>query len=289
LKATVPQTSIQRAGVQTINVGQIGIGPIQIGQLLINNLHFGMSAGLVEMRNFRVTITLAMSIDWRVSVHIPFDGDVGSGGTINLGAPSITVPLGNVAVPGLQNFSFDLASMSVSNVAATANPITNLQLGSAIAEQIQARNVVAPAQDFTIAGLALGAITGSGVGVPAVSTEQVTIGRVHGEALPLGQIAMTNLQLPSASAGDIQSGAIDVSATTAAYVFTADAGLLRVTVRLTPTARGRMDQLRISGVHSSASIGRIEMNNVVAPYEMLNVTLGQIGINTIDIPTFGVS
>jgi hypothetical protein len=289
VKATIPQTTIARAGVQSINVGQVGIGPIHIGQLQISNLHMGMSAGQVQMRNFRVTIRIGLSLDWHVGVHIPFDGEVGGGGTINLGSPSITVPLGNVSVPGLQNFSVDIASLNTANVNATANPITNIQLGTAIAEQIQARNVVVPAHDFTIAGLSLGAMNASGIGVPSASTEQVTIARVHGEALPLGGLAMTNIQLPSATAGDIQSGAVDVSGTSSPYLFSADAGILRVTLRVTPSARGQLDQLRISGVNSSASIGRIQLTDVVAPYEMLNVTLGQIGIDTIDVPTLGVS
>ncbi len=270
-------------------MGQVGIGPIHIGQLLIDNLHMGMSTDQVELRNFRITITLALSLDWWVNVRIPLDGDIGENGTIDIGQPSITVPLGNVEMQGLESFSVDLPGVSLANVDASVSPVTNLQLGAATAEQIQARSVIVPAQGFTVAGLGLGSLNGAGVAVPAATTDQVTIGRVHGDALPLGQVAMTDLKLPSADVSDLVGGSLDVAATATGYAFSADAGIFRMTLHLTPSARAQVDQLQVSGIQSTATIGRIEMNDVVAPYELLNLTLSQIGIDTIDIPTFGIS
>ncbi len=289
MKAAVSQVNVQRAGVEAISVGQVAIGPIDIGQLRITNLQMGMSTGKVELRNLRVTIMLALSIDWWVGVQIPLDGEVGENGTIDLGRPSITVPLGNVGVDGLESFSIDLGSLSLSNVNASASPSTNLRLGAAIAEQIQVKSVIAPAQGFTVAGLGFGSLKGAGIAVPAATTDKVTIGRLHGDALPLGEVVMTNLNLPSAAVGNIAGGSLDVAATATGYAFSADAGIFRMTLHLTPSARAQMDELHISGIESTATVGKIEMNDVVAPYELLNLTLSQIGIDSIDIPTFGVS
>jgi hypothetical protein len=289
VKATVPQATIQQAGIHSMSVGQVGIGPIHIGQLLITDLKLGMSSGQAQLRNLRVTIGLSISLDWWVGVHIPLDGDVGGSGTIDLGSPSITVPLGNVMVPGLQSFTIDIASVSVDNLTAASSPIANLQLGTAIAEQIQARNAVIPAQGFSLAGLAIGSATATDLQVPAAGVDQVTIGRLHGEVFPLGQLALSNLGLPASGVGDIASGAVNVSATGTEYDAEADAGILRVTLRVTPHATARMDQLHLSGIQASGSVGRIELNNVVAPYELLNLTLSQVGIQTITVPTLGVS
>ncbi len=289
MKAVVSQVNVQRAGIESISVGQVGIGPIHIGQLLIDNLHMGMSTDQVELRNFRITITLALSLDWWVNVHIPLDGDIGGNGTIDIGQPSITVPLGDVELQGPQSFSIDLPSVSLANVNASARPATDLQLGAAIAEQIQAKGVIAPAQGFTVAGLGFGSLSGAGIAVPAATTDHVTIGRVHGDALPVGQVAMTDLALPSAEVTDLVGGSLDVAATATGYAFSADAGIFRMTLHLTPSARAQMDELHVSGIQSTATIGRIEMNDVIAPYELLNLTLSQIGIDTIDIPSFGIS
>lgn len=289
MKATVPNTTINRAGVDSIAVGQVTIGPIHIDQLTLTNFHMGMSSGQVQLRNFRVTVNLALSLDWWVGVHVPFDGDVGGSGTIDLGSPSITIPLGDVAVPGLQQFSIDLASLIIPNLNAATVPVGNLHLGAAVAEQIQAHDVTLPAQGFSIAGLGVGSATVDGVQVPAAVADEVTIDRVHGDVLPLGHFSLSNLALPGASVGDVASGPLDVSAVGPVYEASADAGILRVTLKVTPQASAAMDQLHLSGLQASGSIGNVELTNVVAPYELLNLTLSNIGIETISIPSLAVS
>lgn len=289
MKATVPSTTIQRAGVDSIAVGQVTVGPIHIDRLALTNFHMGMSTGQVRLRNFRVSVELSLSLDWWVGVHVPFDGNVGGSGTIDLGSPTITIPLGDVTVPGLQQFSIDLASLNIPNLSAASIPISNLHLGGAVAEQIQAHNLTLPSQGFTIAGLGLGSATIDGVQVPAASGDTVTIGRVHGDLLPLGQFSLSNLALPSASVGDVASGPASASAVGPVYTATADAGILRVTLTVTPHATAAMDELHLSGLQASGSIGNVELTNVVAPYELLNLTLSQIGIETITIPTLAIS
>jgi hypothetical protein len=289
VRAVIPQMTVQQAGMTAISVGHVGIGPIQIGQLALTNFHVGMSSGTVSLQNFRVTLTLHIALDWSVSVQIPFDGSAGWSGTINFGSPSLTIPLGNVTVPGLQNFSIDVSSLSAGPLSATTAPLTNFQLGSAIAEQIRADNTVVPAQGFTIAGLGLTSMRADGVTVPAASIDDVTIGRVHGGALPLGQMTIGSVAMPAAAVSQIASQALDVRATGPGFAFHADAGILDVTLRITPVARGRIDRMTISGLNAQASIGSIELQNVVAPYEMLNIKLSQVGIDQIAIPTLGVS
>jgi hypothetical protein len=36
------------------------------------------------------------------------------------------------------------------------------------------------------------------------------------------------------------------------------------------------------------SIGKIELDNVVAPYELLNLSLSQVGIETISVPAVAI-
>jgi hypothetical protein len=287
--ATIPDTTVNRAGINSIAVGQVGIGPIRIGQLTVRNLNLRMSTGAIELRNFRVTVSLRLALVWKVCVGIPFDGSKCWDGTINLGEPSVTVPLGDVRIPGLQTFDINMGQLSVSNLTATSSPLNNLRIGTAVAEQIRARNTTVPAQGFQVAGLGLNAVRMDGVGVPAVRVEEVAVARVKGEALPLGGLTLANLALPATAVGDIASTALDVRATAVRHDIVADAGLLDITLQITPTARARMDRFSISGLNASGSIGSIEIRDAVAPYELLNLTLSQIGIESIDIPTIGVS
>ena len=39
----------------------------------------------------------------------------------------------------------------------------------------------------------------------------------------------------------------------------------------------------------ATAIGKLELNNIVAPYELLNLTLSQVGIDTITVPTIAVA
>jgi hypothetical protein len=289
VRATIPQTTSQKAGVTTVSVGQLAIGPVQIGRLSVTDFHVGLSTGTAALRNFRVTLTLHLSLDWWVGVKIPFDGSPHWSGTIDLGSPSVTIPLGNCTVPGLQNLSIDVDHLAAGPVVATATPLTNLTLGTAVAEQIRAQNITVPAQGFAIAGLALTGARANDINIPAVAIGEVDIARVQGEALPMGTLSLANIGLPSAAVNDIASQGITADATGAVHELHADAGVLRITLRITPQARGEIEQLTLTGLTASASIAAIELQNVVAPYELLNLKLSDLGLEQITIPALGVS
>jgi hypothetical protein len=289
LRATIPQTKIDRASVQQVEVGQLSAGPLAIGSLVLDGVQADVSTGTVALTNLSVTITLDLELDWSVSIQIPFDGTQGWSGSIDLGTHSITVGLGNVMVPGLQNLELDLGQFEVTDVTAVIAAIKNLQLGALVAEQISADGIIAPSAGFTLAGLTLGSAALADVGVPAVAVQEAKVSHLYGQALPLGTVTIPGLSLPGATVPDITSDALDVSATSNPFEFTADAGLLAVTLKLTPGARLQADELHVSGVHASASIGSVTLSNVVLPYDVLDVTLTQLGIETVTIPNIEVN
>ena len=286
---TIAEADVQRAGVTTINVGQVGIGPVRIGQLVLTGLDLSMAAAGAHLRNFRITITEVITLDWHIHIDLSPLPPIDEHGTVDVGTPSFSVDLGDVSVPGLQNFTIDIASLTANNIAASADPIKDLRLGAAVAEQIQARNLKLPVPGFTIVGMGIGSLLANGIGVPAASVDGVTIGRVHGDAFPLGQLTLANLALPSASVADIASQSVDVTGTPQAKVFHMDLGILDQTLTIKPTVQAQIDQVTISSITAGTTVGRIELHNVVAPYEFLNITLSQIGIETVQIPTFAVS
>lgn len=280
---TIAEADIKKLGVGAISVGQVGIGPIQIGHLVVSDFELNAAGDGALLRNFRVTITYAMSIEWRLRLEVP--GAVAEdSGTVDLGIQNFEVGFGDIKLPGLENLKISIDSLNVDNVAATAAPITNLQLGTAVAEQIKIKNLKLPTEGFTIAGLGIGALKVGGVGVPAANLDSFAIGRLRGDAVPLGEMALANLSLPSASIADIASQGVDVSAVPRPKAFHIDLGCLDLTIKINPKAEAHIDQLLIHNVSASTSIGKIELRNVVAPYELLNLTLAQLGIETISVP-----
>jgi hypothetical protein len=69
----------------------------------------------------------------------------------------------------------------------------------------------------------------------------------------------------------------------------ADLGILEITLSVTTTARFQIDELRVENIKAASRIGAIELTDVVLPYEVFNLTLSQIGIETIEIPQLEVS
>jgi hypothetical protein len=285
---TIPETNITRSGVSTVTVGSVGIGPIQIGRLVLTNFSLNASTTGAELRNFRVTISHHMTLDWHLHIDIP-GHDIDDSGTEDLGTPTFACNFGNIRIPGLENLKLDIASVAADNVDATANAISNLQLGTAIAEQIQARNLKFPAQGFNIAGLGLGALRIAGFGAPAASVDAVSIGRIHGDAFAAPDVSMSNIGLPAASIGDIVSQGIDTVAEPQGKAYHLDLGCLDLTLKIKPKAEAQIDQLTISGINASTNIGTVELQNIVAPYELLNLTLSQVGIDTIQVPTVAIA
>lgn len=289
MKSTIAETRIARVTTQQIDIGQISAGPLAIGTLALDSVHVGLSTGTASLRNLRLTISLRLELDWDVGVDIDFVGHFGWNGSIDLGTHAITVPLGNVIVPGLQNMSLDIASARVTDVSAVIGAIRNLRLGGLVAEQVRARGLTVPVPDFHLTGLGIGGASIRDLAVPGATAAETTVGHVHGAALPLGTVTIPGLSLPSAAVGNITSNSFDASGTSNPLVLTADAGVLSISLRVTPGGGMHADEMRLSSVRATTSIGSIAMQNVVLPYDVLNIKLSQLGIETIEIPQIEVS
>jgi hypothetical protein len=285
---TVSEADIQRSGVNTVSVGSVGIGPITIGQLVLTDFELNTAADGAFLRNFVVTVTYTMSLDWHLHIELP-GHIIDDSGTEDLDSPTFIVGFGDIRVPGIENLKIDIASLALDNPAATINPVSNITLGAAVAEQIQAKNLKLPTAGFSIAGLGIGGLNIGGFGVPAATLDSVTIGKVHGDATPFGQMALNNLALPSVSIPDIVGQGVDSVATPKPKAFHLDMGCLDLVLKVNPTAAAHIDQLVIRNVKANLSIGKIELHNIVAPYELLNLTLSQVGIETLSVPSVAIA
>lgn len=288
MRATVPVLTAADSNVARIDVGQLRVGPAAIGRLTVRDVDFGMSTGTGQLRNFRITIKLTITLTWRVSVDLGFT-DFTRSGTWEIAQPQIPFGFGNVTLPGLNSLTVNLSEMTAQNLTAASGPIADLSLGAVIAEQIRANNTTIPAAGFGLTGLGLANLRGAGVSVPAATVSEVSIGRISGGTLPIGGMTIPNVAFPSASAGEIRSQNVNVDALGQALVFNAGGGLLRITLRIIPEARVRIDEMVLTNINASTTIGSIVVENVVLPYELLDLRLADVGINTIEIPTFEVA
>ncbi len=295
MKIAVPESKIARSRVEQVSVGEIRIGAVHVDQLLLSNVHVQTSTGLAQMRNVRLSLTLAFALQWRVGVKISMpdgirDVDFSDSGTLDLGTLTLGIGFGNLTLPGLANLAFDIPSLPVNNLAAVIGPIKNLNLGAVLAEQIRAQNLVTPNNGFTIGGLGFGGLNVSGLGIPNATVGNATVARVTGGALPIPALKIPNISLPQASIPTVRTQNVDTTANPiVSQLPGVDIGLLAATLKVTTTAKFHLDELRLSNIKASAAIGEIALTNVVLPYEVLGVTLSQIGIETLEIPQVEVN
>jgi hypothetical protein len=229
-----------------------------------------------------------MKLDWHLHIELP-GNVIDDSGTEDLDSPTFIIGFGDIRLPGLENLKIDIASLAVDSPSAAVLPVTNIQLGKAIAEGIQAQNLKLPTAGFTLNGLGLGTLQLAGFGAPAATLDTVTIAKVNGDTTPFGQMALSNLGLPASQIPDIVAQGVDSTATPKPKAFHLDMGCLDLVLKVNPTAQAHIDQFIIRNIKASGSIGKIELHNVVAPYELLNLTLSQLGIETISVPAVAIA
>ncbi|MGY1690652.1 hypothetical protein [Geodermatophilus sp. SYSU D01105] len=288
MKASVPAASVATLSVGSVDVREVAVGPLEVGRLVLDAVHVDLSSGTAVFRDLRVTVDLDLQLDWRVTIRIPLAGSYGWGGTVKMGSHSLTVGLGDVEVPGLRSADLVLPTTTVEGVRAVVGPLRDLRLGPLVAEQLRLRGVTVPVPDFTLTGLGVGRIGLTGLGIPGAAAADATVERLHGQALPLGQLTIPDLRVPEASAGRVTTGPVDAFGTANPVRFVADAGVLTLTLRAVPGARIRVRELVLDDLRTGLAVGALELHDVVLPYEVLGLTLSDLGIDRIDVPTIEV-
>ncbi|HET6376186.1 MAG TPA: hypothetical protein VFF88_09055 [Methylocella sp.] len=290
MKVNVPKLDVQRAGLASIAVGHVAIGPVTVGDLVLNNTSFHLSGAQGRLQNVDVTVTLKFVVEWHVHVGLPWPlPDIDVGDTYDLGSLNFSMPAGDITIPALNNIHINIPSLTAQNLSVSADPLT-LDLRNLSAEQIHADDAELPSAGFTVAGLTLNSVEGEAISVPAAQVSKATIGHVHGDPISIASFGLSNLQLPAAQIPLVSSSApLDIPANLQTRSVGFDAGILRLAIKVTPSARSHIDHLEITGANASATAGRVVLHNVVLPFDALNITLSQIGINTINIPAFSVA
>lgn len=288
--ARIPQLSVDQAKLQTVSVGHLGLGPISVASLTLSNVDFSLQAAQAVLQNVSVNLSIALSVEWHVHIGLPWPlSDIDIGTTVNLGSFGFTLPVGQVIIPGLNNLKFHIPTLAAQNLGTAAQPLA-LQLSNVVAEQVAAADLAVPSNGFSLSGLALTSAAVSGLGVPAAGIQSATAQRVSGDPMSLPVLTLDNLALPAIQIPTITSSLpLDIPANLQGPSPGFDAGILRIVIHIVPSMHVHVDQMQVTGANASATAEQIVLHNVVLPYEAHNLTLSQIGIETIQIPAIAVA
>jgi hypothetical protein len=295
----VPGLDVNQANLQSVDLAKVSIGPITVGDLVLSNTDVSMSVKDMLLQDVTVWMNIHFTFQWNVHIGLP-DGipDFDVGATWDLGTLHIPpfglppIPLGDIVVPGLTNINLHIPTVTAQNMSVNASPLA-LHLDAPTADQIHATNATLPVGGFSIAGLSLNSVQGTAISVPDAHLDSATINHLHGTPIKISTFALDTLKLPTAQVDHISSTApLEIPAQLPEYPIgfgTPHKSLLSIILYVKPFAHMHVGHLEITDAAASATVGSIALNNVTLPYDVLNLTLSQVGIKTIDVPAFNVS
>jgi hypothetical protein len=291
LLVNVPELDAQQAGLQNISVGQVSIGPITVSNIVANNVNLDFNSGPAVLHNVVVTLTLELALTWAIHIPMPWPiPDINISGSQSLGSPSFgPFGVGDVVIPALTGVHLNIPSLTAVNTSVVAAPLSNLQLTNAQADTIKAQNVKLPTAGFTLAGLVLGSVDGSAITVPAAALGSASVGHLHGDPIQVTQFTLGPVNAPSVTIPSAQSTAALNVPVKLSKIHIGTTGDIAIGLDVTPSAQTHVDAFSISNAQANATVGQVVAQNVVVPYDAHNLTLSDVGINTIAIPSFAVA
>lgn len=294
MKIAVPETTVGSAAVQQVGVGQVKLGPARIGRLSLSGTRLRASTGVAQLRNVRVAITLTFSLKWTAGLVIDAGSlgkiDLTQSDTMDLGRLDLGIGLGHVDLPGLADLKLDMADFSIADLEVIVGALKKLKLGAVLAERVKAQGLVAPTQGFQLGDLGLAGAGVQGLAVAGASVDQVSVGRVAGGSLPLAGLTIPGLAFPQVKVPNVSCQKFgSASNPLVTPLPEADMGVLKAQLTVTTTARFDVDELRLQGIKASASVDEVSLKNVELPFELLDLSLSQIGIESIGVPDMKVN
>ena len=144
-----------------------------------------------------------------------------------------------------------------------------------------------PASGFQLGGLGLGPVSIGSVQVPDALVGKVSIADFSPNGnVVVPSVKLNNIQLPSATAADIQSAdpiAINNIVASPQGPPPFDIGIFGFTLLVTPTIDTYIGSLELSGVSISGSIAEANIQNISVPIAINGINFNTITIGAIDI------
>jgi hypothetical protein len=273
----IAQASAVSGTFADVKVDEIVLGGVTIGQLSLQGTSLNIASGSAFLDNVRVVITLDFAFDWWINLGFWSDS-----GSANLGSLSFGLSLGNVAIPSLNSIPLTIPNVVLANLSAAIAPITSIDLGSGTFGAIAATNVVLPKNGFSFPGL--GAVSIASIQVPEATAATFSIRDFHPNAnIVLPNASIGPVQIPSASAGDIQSTApISVNGTASQQALGLNLDVLGGTINVTPTAYISIGALQLQGVALSGSVTKAILESIGVPIDIRGISLSTIDIGQIN-------
>jgi hypothetical protein len=279
-KIKINQVRAESGSLGDLDIDKVLLGDATINKIILTGTSAKLKGAQAFLQNVRMILQLKFTLKWEVDL-----GWIGSWGDTNdLGSLPFSMNLGNINIPSLANIDMNIPSVSVDNVQAQFNAITNLDLGGAQIKKISAKETGLPADSFGLSGIGVGSVSLKNLSVPKTATEAVSIEEfTPNAAVVLPGVEMTNLQIPSAQVDDISTGGFNFVAQASARSIGADLGVLAIKLVVNPVVHMDVGTMAIHDVVLEATANKLKVQDIQLPITIRGINLKNLVLQTVDI------
>lgn len=279
-KIAIDQVSVDNGTLHNLKVETVNLGSASIGSLKVENGSASVNSAKAVLNQVRSIVELEFHLDWEIDL-----GWIGSwDGSENMGSLDIPVDLGTITVPDLGDIDLQIPAIDIPGLMAEMKPIDQLDLGNLDISGVRLDKLALPSAGLSITGLGVGDLTLSSVTVPSADGEAMRVNRAApSRQLNLPGASLANVAIPAINMPSATSGAFTADATASDKSLGIDVGILKVSVRVTPTVHLNVGSMTLSDAQLAAELGKVSLNDISLPVSLEGITGGELGLNSISV------
>lgn len=279
-KIAIDQVSVDNGTLNNLKVEKVNLGSASIGSLKVQNGSASVNNANAVLNQVRSIVELGFHLDWEIDL-----GWIGSwDGSEDMGSLDIPVDLGTITVPDLGDIDLQIPSIDIPGLVAEMKPIDQLDLGNLDLSGVRLDKLSLPSAGLSITGMGVGDLTLSSVTVPSADGEAMRVNR----AAPTGKLnlpgaSLENVAIPAVNMPAATSGSFSADATASDKSLGIDIGLLKVSIRVTPTVHLDVGSMTLSDAQLAADLGKVSLDDISLPVSLEGISGGELGLNSISV------
>ncbi|EKF74598.1 hypothetical protein A11A3_08225 [Alcanivorax hongdengensis A-11-3] len=279
-KIAIDQVSVDNGTLHNLKVEKVALGSASIGSLKVENGSASVNNANAVLNQVRSIVELGFHLDWQIDL-----GWIGSwDGSEDMGSLDIPVDLGTITVPDLGDIDLQIPSIDIPGLVAQMKPIDQLDLGNLDLSGVRLDKLSLPSAGLSITGMGVGDLTLSSVTVPSADGEAMRVNR----AAPTGTLnlpgaSLENVAIPAINMPAATSGSFSADATASDKSLGIDIGLLKVSIRVTPTVHLDVGSMTLSDAQLAADLGKVSLDDISLPVSLEGISGGELGLNSISV------
>lgn len=279
-KIAIDQVSVDNGTLNNLKVEKVNLGSASIGSLKVQNGSASVNNANAVLNQVRSIVELGFHLDWEIDL-----GWIGSwDGSENMGSLDIPVDLGTITVPDLGDIDLQIPSIDIPGLVAEMKPIDQLDLGNLDISGVRLDKLSLPSAGLSITGMGVGDLTLSSLTVPSADGEAIRVNHAAPtQHLNLPGASLENVAIPAVNMPSATSGSFTADATASDKSVGVDIGILKVSVRVTPTVHLNVGSMTLSDAQLAADLGKVSINDISLPVSLEGITGGELGLNSISV------